>query len=150
VITGRRFPPFGWRPKEYIILGAFVVAVAWVVIAVSGCTIAPKPVEAHAASPVGNDSNGGIVGKLPTGSWEVTPGAIVKYNALIGAGYGKAFLPPLKANDGVAALPDGPYLVEVKKGVFQTLPSTGNFTLDAEHAADWARMATQFRSGQKP
>lgn len=78
------------------------------------------------------------------------PPVIVKYNALIDQGYGVHFLPALHKGDGVTAEPDGDYVVEIRKGVTSAIHSVGNFAMDAEHVADWGRMATQFRSGAKP
>jgi hypothetical protein len=113
---------------------AFIAALAVTVLILifAGCTIAPKPVAAAHPSLDGNTANSGLIGRLPDGSFEITKNAVLRYNGLIAAGYGSHFIPPLKVNDGTAPLPDG------------------DVRIDAQHLADFAEMATAYRSGLKP
>ena len=102
------------------------------VLAAGGCTVAPSPVEATSPSLDGNKANSGLVCRLSDGSYEITQGALLRYNGLIAAGYGRAFIPALKPGDGVSQLPNG------------------DFRIDAQHLADFAEMATAKRSGIIP
>lgn len=101
-------------------------------LALSGCTIAPKPVTPTQVPFSGNAASGGVLARLPDGGYEITQAKVIAYDDLIAKGYGKAWLPPLEANDGVKLLPDG------------------NFEIDDQHLVDFAAMAARFRRGEKP
>lgn len=119
-----------WRDIAAII--GFSAVMYWVVLLLTGCTIAPKPVAAEAVSFSGNAQNGGLVGRLADGGYEITVAAAGRYDSLIDEGYGKTFTPALKKGDGLASLPNG------------------DIEIDDEHLVDFGAMATAKRSGQKP
>lgn len=111
----------------------FALVVAWVVFAVTSCTIAPKPVSAPVASYSGNDANGGFLGFLPDGSGHIDQGAETRYQAFLSGGYAKGLILPIPSpQDGLKQLPDG------------------SWGIDREHLTLFAQMATAFRSGVKP
>lgn len=97
-----------------------------------GCTIAPKPVTSNVVVFSGNTQNAGILGRTPDGGWHIADATRLRYVALIDAGYGKTFTPPLKDSDGLTKLPDG------------------TWELDSEHMVDFGVMATLKRSGVHP
>ena len=105
---------------------------AIIMLALAGCTLAPNPVSAGGPSFDGNALNSGVVGRLPNGSYEITPAKLAAYNALISAGYGKGIIPEIKENAGATQLPNG------------------NYVMDDQHIVDFAVMASQYRSGTKP
>lgn len=109
-------------------------------IALAGCTITPKIV-APPKSPdlVGNAANGGVLDlgpPVPKGHAPIGPAHVVKEwvdaYAKLAKKYGKDFFPPVHPGDGVTALPDG------------------TFAVDLEHVSDKNVMAGMQRSGIAP
>lgn len=85
-----------------------------------GCTtVHQAQVESAAPSFDGNVQNSGIVSQRPDGAYVVTAHFRDRYNALV-AIYGDAkladgapaFTPPIRANDGLTALPDGTWAMD--------------------------------------
>jgi hypothetical protein len=69
----------------------------------TGCTstVTPKPVQSSQPSFDGNIQTSGVLGRLPDGSWVVTPHWLERYQAMI-RDYGAYFAPPLKPANGVS------------------------------------------------
>ncbi len=97
------------------------------------CTVTPSTIHAQTADFNGNAANGGVydLGPGNKGPAHVTAEWVKDYNVLARE-YGKDMAPPVKAMDGVTALGDG------------------TFTVDLEHLADKNVMASLQRSGIEP
>ena len=105
-----------------------------VLVALGGCTISPKIVPPPSAPRyVGNSANGGIIDLGPgnKGPAHVYQSWVDENDRLVEI-YGKSNIPPVHKRDGITALPDGTYSV------------------DLEHLSDNNVFAGEERSGIKP
>ena len=88
-----------------LVLGLFALSV------IVGCssTVTPAPVESRQASVDQGAENSGVLALVPGGAL-ITPRARDRYNALV-AIYGREFLPPLVADQGVTREADGNFRI---------------------------------------
>ena len=99
-----------------------------------GCTVTPSIVAAPKSPEYhGNSANGGLIDLGPGGKGPAHVDAewVAEYDRLVSI-YGKTNIPRVKKGDGLTALPDGTYLV------------------DLEHLSDKNVFATEERSRIKP
>ncbi len=92
------------------------------ILALAGCTIAPKPIPAPAVPALdGNSFTGGIIdlgppvpkGQPPIGPAHVTAGWVMAYNSLA-AKYGQDLEPRVRPGDGITDPVNGIYAVSLR------------------------------------
>ena len=98
-----------------------------IALALSSCTVAPKPIDSHVIALSGNVQDAGIMGGDINKGIQVRRDYIEEYNALV-AIYGNKFLVPLKPI---------------------VLSAENTYWITAEQAADKATMARWSRSTLK-
>ncbi len=97
------------RTMRWVIVAS--IALAAVAFFFMGCssTVTPAPVESRQASFDQGEQNSGVLALVPGGAL-ITPRARDRYNALV-AIYGREFLPPLVADEGVTREADGNFRI---------------------------------------
>ncbi len=125
------------RITDYLLIATILVA--------SGCaqhSVAPKENQPTQIAFSGNQQNAGVLGWADDGGSAINSAKRDEYNALIDL-YGKQFAPPLKHDDGVAAI--ATWTDKVGKR------HTGAaWSIDKEHVTKFALMKSWEHRGDKP
>lgn len=119
---------FKWIIAALLLVGLLVLTP---ILTSCASTITPPTVTPQQASFDGNDQNSGIIRYTPAG-FLVTPHFRDRYNALVDT-YGRTFKPELEHDAGMKPATDGT-----------------NWTVDAQHMADFVTMNLKKKSGISP
>lgn len=125
-------PPNKWGGLLLkISIAAVLLGVMLLIAVLSGCTIAPKPIDAAAPSYDVNAQDSGFKGWAPDGSGIITTAARARYNDLAKI-YGEQFTPAVKFDAGI------------RPGL------EGTFLIDREHLSIFGAMSDLKRMGAAP